>query len=104
MKIVRQHSLGKKAAKARLESALPSLLQQFGGSVSDLKYAWQNYVWKCSFKTRGFGVKGTLEITDTEVKLDLRLPFLARAFEGTIRSNIEPELDRIMSQQQGDNN
>ncbi|MCX8213778.1 MAG: polyhydroxyalkanoic acid system family protein [SAR202 cluster bacterium] len=104
MKIVRRHSLGKEAAKARLESELPSLLQQFGGSVSDLTYVWQSYVLEYSFKARGFGVNGTLEITDTKVKLDLRLPFMARAFEGTIRSNIEPELDRIMDEHEGENN
>ena len=97
MKLVKRHGLTQQAAKERLEAALPGLLVRFGDSASGLEHTWQGYHARFSFRAKGFGVKGALIIDDTAVVLDIRLPLAAKLFEGTIRSGLEQELDRILS-------
>ena len=80
-----------------VEGLLPALTEQFGGSVSNPSSTWQGDVLSFSFRARGFDIKGTLEITDTDAVLDVTLPFAARLFEGSIRSSVERELDQFLS-------
>ena len=54
-------------------------------------------MFEFSFVARGFSIKGTLEVNDSQLILDAKLPFLAKPFEGMIRSRIEQELDHILS-------
>ena len=87
----------RQAARDKLEGALPALIDRFGDSVSELKHTWQGDAARFSFQARGFNVKGTLLVTDTEVAIDVKLPFAPRLFEGTIRSSAEQGLDRILN-------
>ena len=96
MKIVRSHNMDKQAAKDTLDALLPRLVQQYGDMLSKPSAAWSGDVLDFSFDARGFGIKGTLKITDDQVILDARLPLLARPFEGTIGSAVECELDRVL--------
>lgn len=89
----------REAAKEMADGLLPVMLQEYGSSISDPKNTWRGHTMDFSFKARGFEIKGKLEVTDTGVVLDVRLPLAARLFEGTIRASIERELDRILSGQ-----
>ena len=86
----------KQAAKDKLEGTLPALIARFGDSVSDFEHAWQGNSATFSFRARGFDVQGSLKITDSDVVVDMKLPFVARLFESTIRSNVELELDTTL--------
>lgn len=96
MRIVKTHGMTKQSAKDSVDALLPRLVQQYGGSMSNLSEAWSGDVFKFSFEARGFGIEGTLEVGDERLVLDAKLPWLARAFEGTIRSAVERELDHIL--------
>ena len=89
--------MDKQAAKDTLGDLIPSLIQQYGDRLSKPSAVWSGDVLDFSFEARGFAIKGTLRVTDDEVILDARLPLLARPFEGTIRSAVERELDRILA-------
>ena len=97
MRIVRRHNMTRQAAKDTVDGLLPRLIQEHGDSLSSPNGAWSGDVFIFSFKARGFGIKGSLEVTDNEVIIDAQLPFLARPFEGVVRSTVERELDRILS-------
>jgi putative polyhydroxyalkanoate system protein len=97
MRVVRDHGTTTQGAKDAVDKLLPGVLEQFGSSVSDPQGAWDGDTYRFSFQAMGFGIKGTLQVTDTQVVLDAKLPLLARAFEGTIRSNVESELDRLLA-------
>jgi hypothetical protein len=88
--------MDKQAAKDTLDGLIPGLIQQYGDRLSKPSAVWGGDVLDFSFEARGFAIKGTLRVTDDEVILDARLPLLARPFEGTIRSAVERELDRIL--------
>ena len=47
-------------------------------------------------RAKGFGIKGTLKVTNTDLVLDVKLPFAARLFEGAIRSNAERAIDEYL--------
>jgi putative polyhydroxyalkanoate system protein len=98
MRIVKDHGMAKQGAKDTVDALLPTLVKRHGDSMSSPTGAWRGDVFEFSFEARGFRIKGTLEVSDTRVTLDARLPFLARPFEGMIRSNIERELDQILDQ------
>ena len=97
MKIVRQHNKTRQEARDTVEGLVPALMQRFGEAVSDPKANWEGDVMVFSFSARGFDVKGALEVTDAEVLLDVKLPFAAKFFEGTIRSKAEQAIDQYLS-------
>ena len=96
MRIVKDHKTTKQGAKDTVDALLPRLIEQHGDRVSNAGGTWSGDMFSFSFEAQGFSIEGTLEVSDTEVVLDARLPFLARAFEGTIRSVVERELDQIL--------
>ena len=97
MKIVKDHGMARQGAKDTVDALLPNLIQRHGDSMSNPKGAWSGDVFEFSFVARGFSIKGTLEVNDSQLILDAKLPFLAKPFEGMIRSRIEQELDHILS-------
>ena len=97
MKIVRLHHTTTQEAIEKLEGALTGIITSFGDSVSQLEHTWQQGHASFSFVANGFSVKGTLIVDESNVVLDLNLPFATRIFEGSIRSRIELELDRILN-------
>ena len=84
------------AAKELLDGSLPVLAEQLSSSIPNHSFAWQGDVLNFSFRARGFDIKGTLEITDTDAVLEVNLPFAARLFESTIRSKFERGLDAFL--------
>ena len=50
-----------------------------------------------TFRTRGMNIKGTFLVTDHEIIIESKLPFMARPFEGRVRSAIEQQLDIFLS-------
>ena len=97
MKIVRPHNKTRQAARDTAESLVPTLIQRFGEAVSDPRTKWEGDVMTFSFSARGFDIKGTLEVADTDFQLDIKLPFAAKFFEGTIRSKAEQAIDQYLS-------
>ncbi len=96
MKVLRKHNSTKEAVRGEIETLLPSLMERFGDSVSDVKHDWRGGDLEFSFRARGFNVRGTVAVSDSDLLLDLRLPLAARMFEGGIKSAVEGELDRFL--------
>ena len=76
MRIIRKHNMTQDAAKAKVDNLVSGLMQQFGDSVSNLKYAWQGYVFGFSGRKAIFHIRGTLEVSHVEMILDVDgIPF-----------------------------
>ena len=86
----------RQSAKDKAEGLLPQLLERHGDSISNARHLWRGDEMEFSFRAKGVNVTGTLRITDTEVVLDVKLPWTAKLFEGVLRSNVEQELDQIL--------
>ncbi|MEY2936883.1 MAG: hypothetical protein RL033_7632 [Pseudomonadota bacterium] len=85
------HDLGREKAKLVAEAAIGSYSQRF--AKYDPSCEWQNaYAANIGFKVKGMALKGTIEVGEKEILLDLDVPFLMRPFKGTALQVIEDEI------------
>ena len=97
MKVQRAHMMTGETARGEIERALPGLLQEFGSDVSGVTHEWRGNSMNFSFRARGLRLKGRIDVTDSQVVIDVSLPLIARPFEGRIRSATERKLKQIFS-------
>ena len=97
MRVAVPHHTTKDMARSRVEQKVGQLLGQFGDKADELEHQWSGDTLTFSGKARGMSVRGTLEVTDAEVIVDGKLPFLAKPFEGRIREALERELAALFA-------
>ena len=95
MHIAVDHKTTKQNARATLERKIHQLLAQFGDRAEDVEHHWSGDTLRFKGKARGFTVEGTVEVTDTAVIVDGKLPLLARPFESRIRQTVEREAEAM---------
>lgn len=95
MKISVPHHTTKENARRIVEQRLASLQQQYGNQADDFDHSWTGDTLYLAAKARGIHVKGTVEITDSEVIIDGKLPLLAMPFESRIRHTVEKEAESM---------
>ena len=97
MKIRRHHNMTRDAAVQLSDQILPGFIEQADDNVSNIQRQWDGNVLRFAFRTRGMNIKGTFLVTDDEIIIESKLPFMARPFEGRVRSAIEQQLDIFLS-------
>lgn len=95
MKVAVPHHTTPAKAKKIIEQRLRAAEKQYADKADDLDYQWNGYILHIAAKARGFSLKGTLEITETDVIVDGRLPLLAMPFESKIRHAVEKEAESM---------
>ena len=91
MRVTVPHNTDKASARRRVDARLQQLLAQYGTYINDVDQRWDGDRLVFSGSARGFKANGTLEVTDSEVIIDGKLPLIARPFEPRIKSTIERE-------------
>jgi putative polyhydroxyalkanoate system protein len=91
MRIAVPHGTTKEQARSIVEQRLDHLLQQYGQHANDIQKSWTGDILDFAFKAKGISGKGMVEVTETEVIVDGKLPLLAKPFESRIRSAVERE-------------
>lgn len=87
-KIIKNHSLGREKAKAKIETMLPSFAEKY-----NVKYKWAD---EYTVLFEGSGAKGRFVITDNTIEGELSLGLLLRPLEGKITSAIQEKLDEVL--------
>jgi putative polyhydroxyalkanoate system protein len=95
MQITVPHNTTKQDARQRVEQKLEELQRQYGSYASDVDKNWNGDTLAFEVKARGFTGKGTVEITDSEVILNGKLPLLAKPFEPRIKAAVEQEAAQL---------
>ena len=95
MRISVPHHTTRGAARAQVEERLGQLLGQLGEQASDSRHEWIDDTLHFKGKARGFNVEGTVEVTDSELIIDGKLPLMAKPFEPRIRQTVEREAEKI---------
>ena len=94
MQITRQHNRTRQQAKAWADVKLAEMLQQFGDSVSDVSHQWRGDTLEFAFRAAGLvSFRGTLAVTDTDFRLDMPFPLLAKGFEPRAEVEVNRWLD-----------
>jgi hypothetical protein len=91
MQITVPHNTTKENARKKVEARLQQLEGQYGHYATEMDKVWTGDRLDFTVKAKGMTGKGSLEITDTEVILDGKLPLLAKPFEPRIRNTVERE-------------
>ncbi len=97
MRIVITHQTDKATARGKVEARIEELLGQHGHYLSEINRQWEGDRLLFSGTAKGFKTNGSIEITDSEVVLDGRLPLIAKPFESRIKSTIEREAATIFA-------
>jgi hypothetical protein len=95
MKIAIEHHTTRDKARKIVEKRLRDAEKQYGQMASDLDWEWHGHTLHVKVKAKGFHLKGTLEVTDTTVIVDGKLPLLAKPFESKIRHTVEREAESM---------
>jgi hypothetical protein len=95
MHIAVEHKTTKSNARQIVEGKIGQLLAQFGDRAEDVQHEWSGDTLRFKGKARGFTIEGTLEVTDSEVIIDGKLPLLAKPFESRIRQTVEREAETM---------
>lgn len=95
MRINVPHHTTREEAKRKIEQKLQTLLSQYGSYASDIDQRWEGDTLMFNVKARGMSGSGSVEVTDSEVIIDGKLPLMARPFEPRIKSAIEKEAEQI---------
>ncbi len=95
MRIAVPHNTTREKARKVVESRLKTLHSQYGHYANDLDHNWQGDTLHVAFKAKGMSIKGTIEVTDTDVILDGKVPLIAKPFESRIRSTVEREAEAM---------
>ena len=95
MRIAIPHNTTRARAKKIVEQRLKSAEREHKHVAKDLDYEWHGHTLHIAAKAAGLSVKGTVEITDSDVIIDGKLPLLAKPFESKIRHTVEREAEEM---------
>jgi Putative polyhydroxyalkanoic acid system protein (PHA_gran_rgn) len=91
MKHTVPHDLGRAKAKRVAEAAWGSYSGRFASYNPTCEWHGE-YAANIGFKVKGISLKGAIDVGETEIGLDLDVPFLLRPFKGQALQVIEEEI------------
>jgi putative polyhydroxyalkanoate system protein len=91
MRIIIPHNTDRASARRKIDARLQDLLGQHGHYLNDIEQHWEGDRLVFSGTAKGFKAHGSVEVTDSEVIVDGKLPLIAKPFESRIKSTIERE-------------
>ena len=93
------HKLGTAAATERLKTFLEDVRRDHGDKLTDARGEWQGNTLHFSFSIYGMGIQGTMEVSDSGVNVNGKLPLAASFFRGQVEKSIRDELLKELSKQ-----
>ena len=91
------HKLGTAAATERLTTFLEEVRRDYGDKLSDARGEWHGHTLHFGFTVLGMAIQGTMEVGDTGVVVNGKLPLAATFFRGQIERSIHDELVKELS-------
>jgi len=90
--VVRRHTLAKDEAKKRAEDLAKTMQTKL-----ELEWRWDGdrIVFEAP-RGPAKGSKGSVDVTDHDIRVQIELPFLLRMLKGTVESKVNEKLDRLL--------
>ncbi len=88
----RPHALARDEARKRAEDLAKSMQQRF-----DLDWRWEGdrIVFEAP-KGAAKGTRGSVDVGEREVRVQIDLPFLLRMLKGTVESKVDEKLKQLL--------
>ncbi|HEY4012553.1 MAG TPA: polyhydroxyalkanoic acid system family protein [Polyangiaceae bacterium] len=88
----RSHTLSKEEAKKRAEELAKSMQNRF-----DLDWRWEgDHIVFEAPRGAAKGTKGSVEVTGSEVRVQIDLPLMLRMLKGTVESKVSEKLGQVL--------
>jgi putative polyhydroxyalkanoate system protein len=88
----RSHTLSKQEARTKAESLAESMGQRF-----ELDWRWEgDRIVFDAPRGKAKGTKGTVDVGDREVRVQIDLPFLLKVLKGTVESKVNAKLTELL--------
>jgi hypothetical protein len=91
-----RHESTRPAVRQRIDGAIERALASQPAMVQDVRREWRGDVLTFSLRAMGQGVRGTVEVTDTDVIMDVGLPLMLRPFESRAKSRMLAALNKAL--------
>ena len=88
IELVKPHTLARSKAKALVQKAADALAAEYG-----LSSEWRGD----SLHFHRSGVDGEMQVDDSEIRLEVTLGFLLKAFKNKLLDQIERDFDRLLA-------
>ena len=90
--IRRTHTLAKDEAKKRAEELANGMQAKL-----DLQWHWEgDHIRFEASRGPAKGTTGTVEVTDSIVRVQIDLPFMLRVLKGKVESKVNEKLDQVL--------
>lgn len=89
--VVVPHQLGLAEARRRLETGLTSLAQTFGDKLTSVDQRWTGDRLDVNVKALGQSVAAGLDISETEVRVEVQLPWMLAMIAEKAKGYIQKE-------------
>ena len=90
--VVRSHTLSKEDARLRAEELAKAMQSRF-----DLDWRWDgDHILFDAPRGAAKGTKGSVEVSDREVRVQIDLPFLLRVMKATVESKVQEKLAQVL--------
>ena len=88
----RPHSLTKQEARTRAEALATSMQQRF-----ELEWRWEgDRIVFDAPRGKAKGTRGTVDVGDSEVRVQIDLPMLLRVLKGTVETKVTDKLAELL--------
>ena len=88
----RAHTLSKEEARKRAEDFARNMEQRF-----ELQWRWEgDRIVFDAPRGAAKGTKGSVDVGDKDVRVQIDLPFLLRMLKGTVESKVHEKLDKLL--------
>ena len=91
------HSLGKDPCMERMKGFLGQVEERFKGQIGEIEGEWNDNVLTYKFVSYGIKIAGTMEVRESEVKMEGEIPFAAMMFKGKIVDSIRGALEKAVA-------
>ncbi len=95
MRVTVPHRTDKETARRLINERIANLFGQYGHYLSESSHQWDGDRLAFSGNAKGIKTSGTVEVTDSEVIVDGKVPLMAKPFESRIKSTLERELESM---------
>jgi hypothetical protein len=96
MKINISHNLNKAESKARVKKLIEDLKTQYSSIINNLQEDWTQDLGHIKLDVNKINFKGLIEFADSEIKLDINIPFFANIFRDQIKTEVENRINESL--------
>ncbi len=90
------HSLGQAEAASRLSGLMDAIKSKYADQIKIVEEDFGETSGKFAFKTMGLTISGVVDIGETDVTVNLDLPFAAMMVKGRIEKEMRSSLEKVL--------